>query len=1193
MSIRLSFLAHLAGKRALFQGFCMAADSHKQERQISDYQKRIDLLLQAQPQGYGFNDLKTAFAQGRTINRTKACRLDASHSAMGSSACMELMQNQNYTTPHYFTALPESQASSSMVERSHKAEPHLDEVSLKSMNFELSVSSISASPLPDSINKDPIIPMSNKSSSKLECNDKLAEADEAFGMASKKSATLKRQYTATVNEEWNDDMEQAAAAFGLSKDVVLQARAKAKADSVVRSQGFKGSKVVASACEQGSASHHRGQTSKPVKVEFNYALSELSDDKRQRHFASLDIMRSLGFIVTPQVYKEYCCQMENQGLEPLSKYNLVALLVASFFAKDGVLSQTLDHYSPRYGQIEFADAVVRALANKSVLVVEAGTGTGKTFSYLVPPIMAGNKIMVSTKTKALQDQLISKDIPKLCEMMNLSHLSYIGLKGMSNYFCRYKFDGTNLVSQASSYNNKLFEAFERCKDEIDLDIEHASFGEINIKLPDSIRAAISCDTSACYEMSDSCPYAKVKAEFLSQCNKSIQEVLTSHAKLDRIEIMRHAYAYKLPHINGDHCFSFAARHEAKSRDICVINHSLLLASLAQKSTLGDLGAALPKPDILVIDEAHTLAEVARDFYKRELSVKIIKKLEEKVHQCFYDNKEVSTNTGDFSFNLGKITCIADILDSICMLMDEGRYSFSDFKYMHHKKPSPLQLLGHKMANSSIKAALGKDSYFMKEVVKGLKLSGDKLWSAEDELEFAQKQHAQGSLLDGVNVIEDDDNDEILKSNLAPKVMPISRVEAKGMKRKLHREKKLFDIYLQDLYRKTLTKYYQDKQITEADLKSLDYQSSVNEFSDVILDETGHLQVEPYFHALMADFYHALRELKSLLSNNKELSSKQTLVDIVSGYITEHLDCIKNFMSSDRNKQQQEHFNYAAWVDISHEYGYLLSVCPIDISQKIREMINTLQEQGICVLFTSATITVEQNFNKFCADIGFSPEELTSKIVDSPFDYQKNACLLISEHFPDISERYRMRTALNMLDELITSSPGGIFVLTTSLEQMNMAKLEIENRYSSRRKVLMQGDDTNLRILEQFKEDGRAILIGTASFWEGVDVPGNALTLVIIDKLPFKSLGDPIQQARKNKVERVLNLNHFGTVVLPEAIIALRQGAGRLIRNEKDKGVLVILDPRMITKGYGRQVLTSLPPMSIVSTVDEALKFFEK
>ena len=965
----------------------------------------------------------------------------------------------------------------------------------------------------------------------------------------------------------NDQIAQLAAALGLSSEGIAQAQ------ELNRQRQLSTTTTIINNDKEESPD----QTSSAVEQESSTILSKLDDDNKARYFASLDIMKKLGFIVTSSVYKQYVKAMEAQGLEPLSRYALVALLVASFFTKEGILSQTLPNYNPRYGQMAFADAVVRALAKRSILVVEAGTGTGKTFSYLVPPLMAGKRIMVSTKTKALQEQLISKDIPKLCDMMNLHDVTAIPLKGQSNYICRYLLEGDGKYKIKSELFDKLLQYDEQCQDDILYNKDSALFGEIKTKINDIYRHYVACDSNLCREMSISCPFANNKKEFIAKCNKEIQDILAQHPDVSAANILQHADDYDLTPVSADECFAFAARHVAKSRDICVINHSLFFASMSNNFTLGELGTALPLPDIIIFDEAHTLPEVAREFYKQEISAESLTKLVDSVHKCFADNVAVSTHSGDLGEQLDKISFITEFLSSVFNCMDEGRISISTIKYKHKALPSPFQVLGAKMGSVRAKKALLEGSFFMKEIDK----SNEPLWGEQEEQELIATKKSQLALFES-DFLEDDD--DTLESK-----MPVKKEGRHKRKIKGSREKQLFELHLKEVYKKQLASYQKKHQLSAEYINQVVRQSGLNELCDVEIDDMGNPIIEPYFRNLMADLYKALTDLVELLNKNEE--SAPDHVPFIKERVQEHIACLTNFMSSDRDRNHKEHYNYAAWLDIYHNHGYTMSVCPIDISHKIRDAIDSLQKHGISVIFTSATITVEQNFNKFCADMGFSPEELTTKIVESPFNYKKNSCIFTSQNFPSSDDKNRMTTALNMVSELITASPGGIFILTTSVEQMKIAKQEMESKYGQQRTILMQGDDTINHLMSKFKEDGRAILIGTSSLWEGIDVPGNALTLVLIDKLPFKQMGDPIQQARKNKVERVQGINHFSTVMLPEAIIALRQGAGRLIRNENDKGVLVILDPRMITKGYGRQVLKSLPPMCQVSSLAEALRFF--
>lgn len=230
--------------------------------------------------------------------------------------------------------------------------------------------------------------------------------------------------------------------------------------------------------------------------------------------------------------------------------------------------------------------------------------------------------------------------------------------------------------------------------------------------------------------------------------------------------------------------------------------------------------------------------------------------------------------------------------------------------------------------------------------------------------------------------------------------------------------------------------------------------------------------------------------------------------------------------------------------------------------------------------TSATISVAGNFNKFLRDIG-ARKDTNCLTVKSSFDYQKQSLLYTSADFPTISDNSRILKIITMLSPLIESVDGGVFFLTTSHQALKSAYELLLAKFKGKRKILCQnGMLSNSQMLTKFKEDGRSILVGTSSFWAGVDVPGKALSLVIIDKLPFDSPSEPIFKARcdlfdaKNKGKS----NHFISICIPEAVIELRQGVGRLIRHEDDKGGLVICDPRLENKSFGKIFKKSLPDM---------------
>jgi ATP-dependent DNA helicase DinG len=243
------------------------------------------------------------------------------------------------------------------------------------------------------------------------------------------------------------------------------------------------------------------------------------------------------------------------------------------------------------------------------------------------------------------------------------------------------------------------------------------------------------------------------------------------------------------------------------------------------------------------------------------------------------------------------------------------------------------------------------------------------------------------------------------------------------------------------------------------------------------------------------------------------------------------------------------------------------------------------------IFTSATLSVAQDFQHYCNALGLSDAQ--TKCWDSPFLYDLQALLYVPGKMPEPNTPEYTRAVINAAVPVIEASGGRAFLLFTSLRAMREAR-ELLTEAMQRRMlpfpILMQGDSPRTELLERFRKLGNAVLIGSQSFWEGVDVKGEALSLVVIDKLPFSAPDDPVLAARIDKLNQE-GRNAFMEHQLPQAVITLKQGAGRLIRDENDRGVLMICDPRLYSKSYGRRILQSLPPMRRTRLEDEAVSFF--
>ncbi|MEM8607994.1 MAG: ATP-dependent DNA helicase [Myxococcota bacterium] len=253
--------------------------------------------------------------------------------------------------------------------------------------------------------------------------------------------------------------------------------------------------------------------------------------------------------------------------------------------------------------------------------------------------------------------------------------------------------------------------------------------------------------------------------------------------------------------------------------------------------------------------------------------------------------------------------------------------------------------------------------------------------------------------------------------------------------------------------------------------------------------------------------------------------------------------------------------------------------PIDVAPLLRER---LHERVPCLVFTSATLTTGGNFSFLKQRLGID-HEVSEEVVDSPFEYSAQAGLYAPSSLPDPRSSDYGEAAASECLELIRLTEGGAFVLCTSLRMMRFFSKrlgpELEQPW------FVQGDAPKQTLLDRFRDVGNAVLFATASFWEGVDVPGDALRLVIIDKLPFEVPTDPVVAARCRRLDEA-GESSFMRYVVPAAALTLKQGFGRLVRSTRDHGVVAILDSRIRNKGYGKVFLRSLPPARVCETRDE-------
>ena len=270
-----------------------------------------------------------------------------------------------------------------------------------------------------------------------------------------------------------------------------------------------------------------------------------------------------------------------------------------------------------------------------------------------------------------------------------------------------------------------------------------------------------------------------------------------------------------------------------------------------------------------------------------------------------------------------------------------------------------------------------------------------------------------------------------------------------------------------------------------------------------------------------------------------------------------------------------------WYELS-AHGFAFHATPLDLSQPLREQ---RAQSHAAWIFTSATLAVGGRFEHFARQLGL--DDPVTLCLDSPFDYAHQALAYLPPALPDPATPDYVERVLEAVVPVLEASRGRAFLLFTSHRALRRAAELLPAQVAF--PLFVQGSAPRHRLLTEFRASGNGVLLGAASFWEGVDVAGEALSVVVIDKLPFAAPDDPVLVARLDAL-REAGGNPFTDWQIPDAVIALKQGAGRLIRDVHDRGVLVLCDPRLLTRGYGKLFLASLPPLPRTREYVEVARF---
>lgn len=714
--------------------------------------------------------------------------------------------------------------------------------------------------------------------------------------------------------------------------------------------------------------------------------------------------------------------------------------IAAFFAPDGAISMVFDNYEQRTQQVDMALAVTESFNQGGSLLVEAGTGTGKSMAYLVPAaqmaIQRGERVVISTQTINLQDQLFFKDIPDVQRMLveyerqahpdiePESKLHAALLKGRSNYLCLLHYkrmlrDIDALMPEESRLLLKIHFWLETTTsgDGTELMLterERSAWTKVNVP-PDT------CTGARC-------------SEFFN-------------------------------------CYFFKARRRAEAVHLVVVNHALMLADLATESRV------LPPYNHLIVDEAHTLEDVATD----QLSFSL--------------NQEKLTQFLDALSQTGGTRTVSGILSVLPVVFREGA--------TEQKHLEQLNAITDRMYPEIDNARETMLECFesLTQFLVGEADSGSNTNTTENLYDTRLR------ITDSIRRKEKWHAIKMTWSNLTLALMPIGDGLGKL-------ESLLIDM-------------------EEADLPDYD---------ELFLQVQG---------------------LKRYAAE-----ARITIDYIITG-----------------NEE------YICWLTLDRSQDRLhMNVAPLNVADILQKQLFVQKQTTI---LTSATLTINETFTFIRKRLGLdNPVEVQ---LDSPFDYQKQALVYIPNDIPEPNQRGYQQMIEEALITLCTATGGRTLALFTANSAVRKTRSGIQDALEEEDIIVLgQGVDGSRRnVLERFREWSRMVLLGTSSFWQGVDVVGDALSVLVIAKLPFNVPTDPIFAARSEQFG-----DPFQEYSVPQSILRFKQGFGRLIRSKEDRGIVVVLDRRLLSKRYGSLFLQSLPltsvregPLKVLPSV--AKRFLEK